>query len=175
MTDTDQVTETLDGLLARAGEEVLAAIGIAVADISVVCAGAVATAGAIVGSSSDPQDQHPALSDAGRTGAEHSGRRPTASIDFWPATQIFLRLAPTATIYVDVYDGAEPILVIDTGTTEVQISPPTEQITPSDLALAEAFLAAAIEYRAAIEVLCKAGIARGECAPPGEGGPVGAW
>jgi hypothetical protein len=67
-----------------------------------------------------------------------------------------LRLTPSAKIYVDVYEGAEPILVIDTGTAEFQISPPTEQVTMSDLALAEAFLEAAVAYRAAIEVLCRA-------------------
>lgn len=95
--------------------------------------------------------------------------------DFWPPTQIFLRLAPTATVYVDVYEDAEPILVIDTGPTEVQISPRTEQVTRSDLDLADAFLAAAMEYRAALEALLKRRVALGEWAPPDEGGRAGAW
>ena len=70
-----------------------------------------------------------------------------------PAVLISVNLARNAAVYVDTYEGAEPILAIDTGVSEIHISPPTVKVGPDDVAIADALVRASLAYRDAVAAL----------------------
>jgi hypothetical protein len=53
-------------------------------------------------------------------------------------------------VYCDTFRDAPPILVIDTGPTELQLSAPAGAVTVEDLAVIDTVLQAAAEYRTAV-------------------------
>ena len=72
-----------------------------------------------------------------------------------PVVLISVNLAHNAEVYVDTYDGAEPILAIDTGVSEIHISPPTVSVGPHDVAIADALVKASVAYRDAVADLAR--------------------
>lgn len=65
-------------------------------------------------------------------------------------TVITLDLLPGTNAYCDTYRQAPPILVIDFGPTEVQLSIPGDRITLDDLRLIDLLLEAMAAYRTAL-------------------------
>lgn len=67
-----------------------------------------------------------------------------------PTTVVILDLLPGARAYTDTHRDAPPILVIDTGPTELQLSAPGDRVTPEDLHVVDVLWGAIASYRAAL-------------------------
>ena len=65
-------------------------------------------------------------------------------------TVIIADLLPGTHTYTDTYREAPPILVVDTGPTELQLAVPGDRITIEDLGIVDALLEAATAYRTAL-------------------------
>ena len=65
-------------------------------------------------------------------------------------TVIIVDLLPGANAYTDTYREAPPILVLDTGPTELQLSIPGDRVTLEDLRLVDLLLEATAAYRTAL-------------------------
>jgi hypothetical protein len=65
-------------------------------------------------------------------------------------TVIMADLLPGTRAYTDLYREAPPILVVDTGPTEVQLAVPADRVSVEDLAIVDALLEAAAAYRTAL-------------------------
>lgn len=64
-------------------------------------------------------------------------------------TVVMSELAPGTHSYVDLYRSAPPILVIDTGPTEVQLSLPGDRCTVEDLWIIDELAEALAKFRQA--------------------------
>lgn len=67
-----------------------------------------------------------------------------------PTTVVIVDLLPGAQIYTDTHRDAPPILVIDTGPTELQLSVPGDRVTLDDLHVVDQLREAIATYRAAL-------------------------
>jgi hypothetical protein len=67
-----------------------------------------------------------------------------------PTTVVILDLLPGARAYTDTHRDAPPILVIDTGPTELQLSVPGDRVSPEDLQVIDLLQAAIASYRAVL-------------------------
>lgn len=65
-------------------------------------------------------------------------------------TVIIADLLPGTHCYTDLYRQAPPILVVDTGPTELQLAIPGDRVSVEDLHIVDALLEAAAAYRAAL-------------------------
>ena len=65
-------------------------------------------------------------------------------------TVIMTDLLPGTRAYTDLYREAPPVLVLDTGPTELQLAVPADRVTLEDLAIVDALLEAAAAYRTAL-------------------------
>jgi hypothetical protein len=59
-------------------------------------------------------------------------------------------LLPGTRAYADTYREAPPILVLDTGPTEVQLAVPGDRVTLEDLDIVDVILEATAAYRTAL-------------------------
>jgi hypothetical protein len=66
------------------------------------------------------------------------------------STVLMVDLLRGTRVYCDLFGEAPPILVIDTGSTEVQLTIGVGSITVDDLAVIDSFLEAAAAYRCAL-------------------------
>jgi hypothetical protein len=62
-------------------------------------------------------------------------------------TVLLVELLPGTHAYADTYREAPPILVIDTGPTEIQLSLPGERLTLDDLRIVDVMIEALSAYR----------------------------
>lgn len=65
-------------------------------------------------------------------------------------TVLIVELLPGAHSYTDLHRDAPPILVVDTGPTELQLSVPGNRVTLDDLHIIDKLMEAAAEYRTAL-------------------------
>lgn len=65
-------------------------------------------------------------------------------------TVIMADLLPGTRAYADTYREAPPILVLDTGPTEVQLAVPGDRVTLEDLDIVDVILEATAAYRTAL-------------------------
>lgn len=65
-------------------------------------------------------------------------------------TVVIVDLLPGAQAFTDTYRDAPPILVIDTGPTEVQLSLPGDPVTLDDLRVVDVLHEATVAYRSAV-------------------------
>jgi len=72
-------------------------------------------------------------------------RTPSASY-----TVVLVDLVPGTRAYADTHAGAPPILVIETGATELQLAASGDRITLDDLRAIDTVLEAVAEYRSAL-------------------------
>lgn len=68
-------------------------------------------------------------------------------------TVLVVDLLPGTHAYADVYRDAPPILVIDTGPTEVQLSVPGTRVTLDDLRILDVLIEAVAAYRTALTAM----------------------
>lgn len=67
------------------------------------------------------------------------------------ATTVFITdLLPGTHAYADTFRDAPPILVIDTGPTELQLAVPGDRVTLDDLRIVDLLLEATAAYRTAL-------------------------
>lgn len=67
-----------------------------------------------------------------------------------PATVVIVDLLPGTRVHTDTHRDAPPILVIDTGPTELQLSVPGDRVTLDDLRVVDLLREALAAYRAAL-------------------------
>jgi hypothetical protein len=65
-------------------------------------------------------------------------------------TVLIAELLPGTHAYADTFRDAPPILVIDTGPTELQLSIPGDRVTLDDLRIIDVLMEATAAYRTAI-------------------------
>lgn len=65
-------------------------------------------------------------------------------------TVVIVDLSPGTRSYTDTHRDAPPILVIDTGPTELQLSVPGDPVTLDDLRVVDVLREALADYRAAL-------------------------
>lgn len=80
----------------------------------------------------------------------HQPERSLARTTSPASTVVLADLVPGTRAYADTHRGAPPILVIETGATELQLSASGERVTLDDLLAIEAVLEAATAYRTAL-------------------------
>jgi hypothetical protein len=65
-------------------------------------------------------------------------------------TVLLVELLPGTYAYADTFREAPPILVIDTGPTEIQLNLPGERLTLDDLRIVDVMIEAMAAYRVAL-------------------------
>jgi len=65
-------------------------------------------------------------------------------------TVVLVDLLPGTHAYADTFRSGPPILVIDTGPTEVQLSVPGDRVTLDDLRIIDVLMEAVAAYRTAL-------------------------
>ncbi|HET6212069.1 MAG TPA: hypothetical protein VFE14_04250 [Micromonosporaceae bacterium] len=66
------------------------------------------------------------------------------------ATLVMVDLLPSTRAYCDTRRHAPPILVIDTGSTEIQLTLPADRVTPADIRIVDDIVEALAAQRTAL-------------------------